>query len=257
MAGRQAIAAKIVPGRAKPMDTPVNQVRLLIVDDDEKLCGLVKEYLEPMGYQVSAAHSGQEGLDRALSGDYDAVLLDVMLPDLDGFEVLRRLRAGSRVPVLMLTARGEETDRIVGLEMGADDYLPKTFSTRELLARLRAVIRRSAGQAPGSDPAGAEAITIGPLNIDPAACRASLAGRPLELTPIEYKILHCLARSRGRVLDRDHILREVSGRGQEVYDRSLDMHISAIRRKLGDSAGSPRFIKTVRGFGYMLMTERD
>lgn len=234
-----------------------NQMSLLIVDDDRKLCQLIMDYLQPMGYRVSAAYTGEDGLAQALSGEYEVVLLDVMLPDLDGFEVLRRLRAQSQIPVLMLTARGEETDRIVGLEMGADDYLPKTFSTRELLARLRAVTRRSSVSVSKSRPGGGGEIIIGRLAIDPAACHVALAGQPVDLTPIEYKILHCLARAKGQVLDRDQILNEAAGRGQEVYERSLDMHISSIRKKLGDNASQPEFIKTVRGFGYMLMDSRD
>jgi len=239
--------------RGASMGSQDRATELLLIDDDVKLCRLIGDYLEPMGYHVTAAHTGEEGLAKALAGSFAAIILDVMLPDLDGFEVLKRLRARTDTPVLMLTARGEETDRIVGLELGADDYLPKTFSTRELLARLRAVTRRSQAAGPQA-AAGKGTQSVGRLTLDPDACQASLDGRPLELTPIEYKILLCLFKARDRVLSREQILQHVSGRGFESFDRSLDMHISAIRRKLGESASQPRYIKTVRGFGYMLMS---
>src|SRR5262245_11752042 len=170
---------------------------LLVIDDDRKLCRLIKDYLEPLGYEVVAANSGKEGLDKALGGKFDAVVLDIMMPEMDGLEVLRRLRAVSSVPVLMLTGLGEEPDRIVGLEMGADDYLPKTFSTRELLARLRAVIRRSRLTAGASAPAGGDAeapVVVGDLRIEPASRRAMLGDKPILLTAVEFDLLLALAR---------------------------------------------------------------
>lgn len=226
--------------------------RLLVIDDDRKLCRLIKEYLEPMGYEVASAHSGTEGLERALGESWAAVILDVMLPGMDGFEVLRRLRAQSHVPVLMLTARGEAPDRIVGLEMGADDYLPKTFSTRELLARLRAVMRRAIPAPEAKAPAERE-IAIGPLRLRPEARVAMLDDKPLTLTPVEYDLLLALARARGRVKTREMLLEDIRERHYDVYDRSIDVHISALRKKLGDDTKSPRFIRTIRALGYMMI----
>ncbi len=227
--------------------------RLLVVDDDRKLCRLIQDYLTPMGYAIDAAHTGPEGLEQARSGRYAAVILDVMLPGLDGFELLRQLRRDSNVPVLMLTARGEESDRIVGLELGADDYLPKTFSPRELLARLRAVIRRAAPPAaPGPDAAAPE-IVVGPLRINASARVAVLGDRPLALTALEFDLLASLARGRGRVKTRDQLLAEIAERDYEVFDRSIDVHISALRHKLDDDPRTPRFIRTIRSVGYMLI----
>jgi DNA-binding response OmpR family regulator len=226
--------------------------RLLIVEDDVRLCGLVKDYLETMGYSVTMEHSGPAGLARALKDEFQAILLDVMLPGMDGFEVLRRLRAHSTVPVLMLTGRGEEADRIVGLELGADDYLPKTFSTRELLARLRAVLRRSImNQAAAADRRNAPVI-VGDLYIDPAAHTAMLGGQQMSLTRQEFDLLLALARATGRVKTRENLLLEVADRDFEGFDRSIDVHISSLRKKLGDDAKSPRWIETIRGVGYTL-----
>jgi len=226
-------------------------MRLLLVEDDVRLCRLVKDYLEGMGYAVAMAHTGPAGLELALKESFHALILDVMLPGMDGFEVLRRLRMHSTVPVLMLTGRGEEADRIVGLEMGADDYLPKTFSTRELLARLRAVLRRSvitATQAAGRS----DSVAIGDLFVDPGAHSATLAGEPLLLTRQEFDLLLSLARSSGRVKTREQLLLEVADRDFEVFDRSIDVHIASLRKKLGDDAKSPRWIETVRGVGYTM-----
>jgi DNA-binding response OmpR family regulator len=226
--------------------------RVLMVDDDKKLCRLLIEYLKPLGYEVVAVHTGLEGVEQALAASWHAVILDVMLPGMDGLEVLRRIRASSDVPVLMLTARGDETDRIVGLEIGADDYLPKTFSTRELLARLRSVTRR-AYRAPAIQALSDDDIIIGKLRIVPSARGAFLGGSTLSLTPVEYELLLSLARARGRVKTRDQLLEEIRERDYEVFDRSIDVHISALRRKLGDDAKSPRFIRTFRSAGYMLI----
>lgn len=230
--------------------------RLLLVDDDRKLCRLLKAYLEPLGYYVATMHTGTEGLARALAEPYDAVILDVMLPGLNGFDLLKRLRAKSSVPVLMLTGLGEESDRVAGLEIGADDYVPKTFSTRELLARLRAVIRRSRNAAAQGGPYSAR-VSVGGLRMDPDTRTATLNGQPLTLTPVEFEILLCLARGCGRVQSREHILLEVADRDFEVFDRSVDVHISSLRKKLGDDSKSPRFIQTVRSAGYMLLKPQD
>lgn len=226
--------------------------RILVVDDDVKLCRLIRDYLEPLGYQVSAAHTGPEGLEIALRERFAAMILDVMLPGMDGFDVLRRLRASSSVPVLMLTGRGEEPDRIVGLELGADDYLPKTFSTRELLARLRAVIRRSMTTSEELREKPSEPITVADLRVELDSRSATLKGEPLQLTAVEFDLLSSLAKSVGRVKTREQLLLEVADRNFDVFDRSIDVHISSIRKKLGDDPKSPRFIVTVRSVGYMM-----
>lgn len=225
--------------------------RLLVIDDDRKLCRLISDYLGSLGYDVSAVHSGPEGVERAAAEQWQAIILDVMLPGLDGFEVLKQIRRTSSVPVLMLTARGDEADRIVGLEIGADDYLPKTFSTRELLARLRAVTRRAAQAAPAKD-SEAE-IVIGPLRVRPSSRTAVLDDQAVVLTPVEFELLLSLAKAKGRVKTRDRLLEEIRDREYEVFDRSIDVHISLLRKKLGDDAKTPRFIRTVRAAGYMLI----
>lgn len=226
--------------------------RLLLVDDDEKLARLLRDYLQQFGYEVDTAHDGRKGLAMALEGAYAAVILDVMLPGLNGFDVLRELRKESQVPVLMLTALGDEPDRIAGLEIGADDYLPKTFSTRELLARLRAVIRRSMVTAERGAVAGEAAVVVGGLYIDPATHTATLDGQAMTLTPIEFEMLLALGRSAGRVKTREQLLLEVAERDFEAFDRSIDVHISALRKKLGDDSKAPRFIETIRGTGYRM-----
>ncbi len=226
-------------------DTP-----LLIIDDDMKLARLLKDYLTPLGYEVDVVHNGAAGLKKAMEQPYAAIILDVMLPGMNGMEVLRELRRTSNVPVLMLTALGDEPDRIAGLEVGADDYVPKTFSTRELLARLRAVLRRS--RMNQALPPASESVVVNDLRVDVESRTATLAGEPLTLTPIEFDMLLSLARAAGRVKSREQLLLEVAERDFEVFDRSIDVHISSLRRKLGDDAKSPRWIETVRGTGYRL-----
>jgi DNA-binding response OmpR family regulator len=228
--------------------------RVLVIDDDRKLCRLIKEYLEPLGYEVSTVHTGPAGVEQATTEPWQAVILDVMLPGLDGFEVLKQIRRKSDVPVLMLTARGDETDRIVGLEIGADDYLPKTFSTRELLARLRAVTRRTTKRP---DAEALQEIVIGRLRVNLDARTAMLADQPLALTPVEFDLLASLARARGRVKTREALLEEIRERSYEVFDRSIDVHISGLRKKLGDDPKEPHFIKTVRAAGYMMVNPED
>lgn len=230
---------------------------ILMIDDDVKLCRLVTEYLAAMGFALDCAHTGPDGLRQVKGSVYDAVILDVMLPGLDGFEVLKQIRQVSQVPVLMLTALGDESDRIVGLEMGADDYLPKTFSTRELLARLRAITRRGRISAAATTESESDGVRVRALHLDPAARRAWLGDRSLPLTALEFDLLLCLARAAGRVLDRDRLLDEVAGRNYDVFDRSIDVHISSIRRKLGDDPKNPSYIKTVRSVGYVLVTEAE
>jgi DNA-binding response OmpR family regulator len=226
--------------------------RILVIDDDRKLARLIGDYLGPLGYDVTAVHTGPEGVEKGLSEQWHAIILDVMMPGMDGFSVLKELRKKSEVPVLMLTGRGEEADRIVGLEIGADDYLPKTFSTRELLARLRAVTRRTA-RATAPDPdAPLPELVVGELRVNPNNHTAAIGDQPMVLTPVEYDILHALARAKGRVKSREQLIEDVRDRHYDVFDRSIDVHISALRKKLGDDAKSPRYIRTVRAAGYML-----
>ncbi|MET0752097.1 MAG: response regulator transcription factor [Pyrinomonadaceae bacterium] len=228
--------------------------RILMIDDDVKLCRLMKDYLAPFGFSVESVHTGPDGLEKIKETNFDAVILDLMLPGMDGISVLKQIRTFSNVPVLMLTALGDESDRIVGLEVGADDYLPKTFSTRELLARLRAVTRRSdITQAQLIN--AADEIAFSDININSATREVTQNGQSIALTALEFDLLVCLARSAGRVLDRDKLLDEIAGREYDVFDRSIDVHISLLRRKLGDDPKNPRYIKTIRSVGYMLVTE--
>ncbi len=218
--------------------------RVLLIDDDPRLPELLEGYLAQNGVTLATAADGARGLMALDQGAYDAVLLDVMMPGMDGLEVLRRIRAKGAVPVIMLTARGDETDRVVGLEIGADDYVPKPFSPRELLARLRAVLRRSRPDVVS------EQLQVNGITADVPARTASARGRPLDLTGIEFDILVALMRRAGRVVPRDALLSE-AGRGDVVVgERTVDVHISHLRQKLGDDP--PRLIKTVRGVGYVM-----
>lgn len=254
----QSRASVKVNGMIPPDSTDLNfnngKTHLLVIDDDRKLCDLIRDYLEPLGYEVEMAHNGPDGAERAVAQPWHAVLLDVMLPGCDGFEVLKRIRAKSSVPILMLTARGEESDRIVGLEIGADDYLPKTFSTRELLARLRAVTRRAgiSQSAPAAEAAIKE-LAVGPVRLNLDARIAVLNDVPLTLTPVEFDILTALMKSRGRIKSREALIESLRDRDYEVFDRSIDVHIAALRKKLGDDAQQPRFIRTVRSAGYLFI----
>lgn len=233
------------------------RTRLLMIDDDKKLCRLVSSYLEPLGFDVTAVHTGPEGVERATAAGetWHALILDVMLPGMDGFEVLKKIRTKSAVPVLMLTARGDEMDRIVGLEVGADDYLPKTFSTRELLARLRAVLRRSVINTTASATAEAppKEVVVGELRVNLDARSAVLGAEPLVLTPVEFDLLASLAKAKGRVKSREALLDEARDRNYDVFDRSIDVHISSLRKKLRDDAKEPTYIRTVRSAGYMMV----
>jgi two-component system response regulator CpxR len=222
--------------------------RILIIDDDVALCELVAEYLEPLGFQIEAVHRGDAGAQRALESEHDLILLDVMLPGQNGFEVLRHIRESSKVPVLMLTARGDDVDRIVGLEIGADDYLPKPFNPRELAARVRAILRRSGGRE-GLE--NSQTLVVGDVEIEPGTRLVRRAGNVVELTAVEYDVLEKLLRAAGRIMTRDELSRDVLGRSASPFDRSIDMHISNLRKKLGHQVGSAERIKTVRGVGYI------
>ena len=218
-------------------------MHILLVDDDAELCALLREFLQREGFTVSCEHEGNRGLAKSLEPDIDLVVLDVMLPGIDGFEILRRLRSQSKIPVIMLTARGEDVDRIVGLELGADDYLPKPFNPRELAARIRAILRRYESRPADSNGR----LEVNGIGLDPGTREVIASGKRVELTTFEFDILEMLMRSAGRVLSRDALMEKFFNRKATPYDRSIDMHISHIRKKLdaGDS-----LIKTIRGVGY-------
>ena len=220
--------------------------QVLLADDDVELASMLKEYLEREGFGVATVHDGEAAARLALSGGYQIVVLDVMMPKLDGIEALRQIRQTSRVPVVMLTARGDDIDRIVGLELGADDYVPKPCTPRELVARLRAILRRAQPGANGGP------LEIGALSLWPEKRRAQWRGRELALTSIEFNVLEVLMRNAGRVVSKHEISEQALGRPLVRFDRSIDVHLSAIRQKLGDGA---RMIRTVRGLGYHLVRE--
>ncbi|MGV3620049.1 MAG: DNA-binding response regulator [Archangium gephyra] len=218
--------------------------RVLLIDDDARLPDLLREYMEQNGVALTHAPDGARGLLMLEQGAYDAVLLDVMMPGMDGLEVCRRIRGKSNVPVIMLTARGDETDRVVGLELGADDYIGKPFSPRELLARLRAVLRRARPEVMS------EQIAVGDITVDVPSRVATNKGAAIDLTGIEFDILVALVRRAGRVVPRDALLSEAGRSDVVVGERTVDVHISHLRQKLGDDP--PKLIKTVRGVGYVL-----
>ena len=231
--------------------------RILIIDDDVELCGLVAEYLEAEGFGVESVHDGESGLHALQNEHYLLIVLDVMLPGMSGFDVLRRVRSGSRIPVLLLTARGEDVDRIVGLELGADDYLPKPFNPRELVARIRAVLRRTStdARAVGTPPAP-DIIRVGDIELDPATRTVRRAGELIDLTSVEFNLLEVLLREAGRVVTREQLVSAVLSRKFSPFDRSIDMHVSKVRKKLGDNSETEH-IKTVRGVGYIFARPRD
>jgi DNA-binding response OmpR family regulator len=220
--------------------------RILLIDDDARLFELLSTYLSQNGFVVEGARDGLGGLALLERGAFDAVLLDVMMPGIDGIEVCKRIRARSRIPVVMLTAKGDETDRVVGLELGADDYVAKPFSPRELLARLRAVLRRA------QPDEGATPLRVGALAIDIPGRVVTVGGRAVELTGIEFDLLVGLARRAGRVVPRDGMLAAAGRDDVTVGERTVDVHVSHLRQKLGDDPRAPRLIKTVRGVGYVL-----
>ena len=246
-------------------------MRALLVDDDRELASLLREYLGPHGVALDHVEEGASAVGRiaAAQEPYDIVLLDVMLPGIDGFEVCRRIRSKSDLPIVMLTARGEDADRVVGLEIGADDYLPKPFNPRELLARMRAVLRRARPPGPGTSsqgnrgaaPALAARLEVGDLVIDVPGHKALMGGRELGLTSFEFRVLVVLARRAGETVTREELATEVlrdhrvkaGGAYDPIVDRSLDVHVSHLRHKLGDVAREPRRIRTVRGVGYVLL----
>jgi len=223
--------------------------QVLVIDDDIELCELVAEYLEPDGYQVEAVHDGEAGLERALSGEHALVVLDYMLPSMNGFEVLRQIRTRSRLPIVMLTARGDDMNRIIGLQIGADDYLPKPFNPLELVARINAVLRRA--QAPSEQKEDREALIVGDIEMDSRTRTVRRAGEIVELTVVEYSLLERLINAPGRILEREELVKEVLHRNLSPFDRSLDTHVSNLRKKLGHQVNGVERIKTVRSVGYI------
>jgi two-component system, OmpR family, response regulator CpxR len=221
--------------------------KILIIDDDVALCELVKEYLEPLGLDLEAVHRGDTGVERALTGEHSIVVLDVMLPGLNGFDVLRQIRTLSKIPVLMLTARGDDIERIVGLEIGADDYLAKPFNPRELAARIRAILRRTSSN---SNLESAR-VKVGDVEIETGTRLVRRSGKIVDLTSVEYDVLEKLVRAAGRIMSREELSQQVLGRSSSPFDRSIDMHISNLRKKLGHRVGDADRIKTVRGVGYI------
>jgi DNA-binding response OmpR family regulator len=232
------------------MENPTN--RILVVDDDTELCELLADYLRPEGFDVESVDKAERGIERALSGEHGLVVLDVMLPGMSGFEVLRSIRERSRVPVLMLTARGDDVDRIVGLEMGADDYLPKPFNPRELIARIRAVRRRIEPETmKTTTKALTDRIVVADIELDPGTRTVFRSGLIIELTAVEFNLLEELLLNAGRLVSRGELVKKVLGRGLSPYDRSIDVHISSLRKKLGHEINGIERIKTVRGTGYL------
>jgi DNA-binding response OmpR family regulator len=221
--------------------------RLLLVDDDVELCEILTDYFSAEGFDVESAHDGVRALERARSGEHAIMILDLLLPGMRGLDVLRQVRADSTIPVLILTARGEDVDRIVGLELGADDYLAKPFNSRELMARVRAILRRARPQG------DATRIDVGDVTLDPAARQAWREGRPLSLTMAEFVLLEEFLRHAGQVLSRERIAQQVLGRRLASFDRSIDVHVSNLRKKLGDAPGAREHIRAVRGEGYVFV----
>jgi len=225
--------------------------QILLADDDVELCGMLKQYLEVEGFQVGMAHDGEAALNQARTGDYDLVVLDVMMPRLNGFDVLRELRNDSLLPVLMLTARGEDVDSIIGLELGADDYLPKPCNPRVLVARIRAILRRLQPQTQhGEESTPPEILNLDDLEVQTGSRKVTLNGRPIIMTSTEYSVLEVLLREAGHVVSKAELSKRALGRELARYDRSIDMHLSSLRRKLGSLANGEERIKTVRGVGY-------
>jgi two-component system response regulator CpxR len=225
--------------------------RVLIVDDDVELCSLLAERLSSEDFTIEAAHDGLQGLERALSKEHALVILDLMLPGMGGLDVLRRLRAQSPVPVLVLTARGEDVERILGLEIGADDYLPKPFNPRELIARIRAILRRTRSTATPAD-----SLVVGNIRLDPAAREAWLHGALLDLTSVEFTLLETFLHNAGRIVTRERLTETVLGRKLGSFDRVVDVHVSNLRKKLG-AAQEGEWIKAVRGSGYLFAVRSE
>jgi DNA-binding response OmpR family regulator len=228
---------------------------VLLVDDDTELCAMLAEYLGREGYDVHAVHDGASGVAIAASRSFDIVVMDITMPRMDGFEALRRIRATSRMPVLMLTARGDDIDRILGLELGADDYLGKPFNPRELAARLKAILRRAGAPEGAAGSARPQPVVVGDLTLDPAGRIVLRHGKPLALTGTEFAVAELLMRAAGQIVAKDAISEQVLGRKLLPFDRSIDTHVSNLRRKLGPTSGGMPRIRTIRGRGYVLVIQ--
>jgi DNA-binding response OmpR family regulator len=235
--------------QAEKGSSPI-RFRTLIIDDDEALCEMTKEYLNPLGFEVHCLHSGEAGVFSATSEDWHAVILDVMLPDLNGFEVLRRIRKESNVPVLMLTALGNSDNHVAGLELGADDYVPKSTPSRELLARLRAMLRRAGWTAQETPVSTRQEIVVGDLRLDPSTHLASVGDKLLNLTRSEFLVLLTLVNAGGAICKREELSETVTGSKWQIFERSIDMHVSSLRKALRDNNAAQNYILTVRGVGY-------
>jgi two-component system response regulator CpxR len=231
--------------------------RILVVDDDLDLCELLAKYLQREGFESDMAHNGTQGVERALSGEYALVILDVMLPGMNGFEILRSLRNKSNLPVLMLTARGDDVDRIVGLEMGADDYLPKPFNPRELIARIRAILRRAKPESSDLPAAAPQRLAVGDVELDKGTRLVTRGGESLALTTVEFDLLEILMRSAGQIVTREELVKTILGRNFTPYDRSIDTHVSNLRKKLGHYLDGIERIKTIRSIGYIYANPGD
>lgn len=231
---------------------------LLIIDDDKELCALLEEFLVEEGFQVEMRHNGVEGAEAACTGNYALVVLDVMMPGCNGFEALQKIRKQNDTPVLMLTARSDEVDRIVGLEMGADDYLAKPFNPRELVARIRAIFRRTRALEPLKErQSEIRKILIGDLEMDPATRRVFRQGQAIDLTAVEFNLLHTLLLSAGKVVSRENLNQAVLGREYSPLDRSIDVHVSKLRKKLKIGDQDDEMIKAIRGEGYFFAPNSD
>lgn len=231
----------------------MHKMKVLLVDDDVELTDLLKEYLEQEGFDVMVAHNGKDGVSAALSGQHDVAVLDVMMPNMSGVEVLKQIRAKSRLPVLMLTAKGDDIDRILGLELGADDYVPKPCTPRELVARIRAILRRT--QPTESDDLSSKPLSAGLLTLWPEQRRAEWAGKPLDLTSTEFNLLEVLVRNAGQVVSKSELSEQGLGRPLARFDRSIDVHLSSVRRKLGTLEDGRSYVQTVFRQGYQLIKE--
>ena len=226
--------------------------KILIIDDDAELCEMLSHYLQQEGLATETVQHGRRGLERARSADWELIVLDVMLPGMNGFDVLRELRTSSNIPVLLLTARGDAVDRIVGLEIGADDYLPKPFNPRELLARIRAITRRNAREHSEKKTSKKRTpLTVGDIRLDPHSRMVLLKGKPVAMTTVEFNVLEVLLRAAGNIVSRDELATAALGRQLSPFDRSIDVHVSKLRKKLGTSSKADERIKAIRNTGYM------
>lgn len=241
----------------KPVKSKEPGEHILIIDDDTELCELVTEYLETESFGVEVVHDGTHAVEKAVSGAFSLIILDVMLPGVNGFDVLRQIRSQSQIPVLMLTARGEEVDRIVGLEVGADDYLSKPFNPRELVARIRAILRRTHSDGSQAKTPQTGSLSLGDIDLDTGTRMVHRAGEALELTTVEFELLEVLLRGAGSVMTREQLVEQVLGRTFSPFDRSIDMHVSNLRKKLGPHEDGSERIKSIRSVGYLYTVEKS